>query len=101
MSEGEFDSVQKRLIGWLLVAVIGANSSILALNKFGTPDLRSDPFTGSDAEELEAELKAYVTQEFVNMRLTIPPIATKRRIYAIERWMEKQHPDFQPPTHEW
>ena len=100
MSEGEFDSIQKRLIGWLLIAVLGANSGVILLNK-NSPAMRSDPFTGADADELKAELKAYITQEFVNMRLTIPPLATKRRIYAIERWMEKEHPEFQPPTHEW
>ena len=100
MSEGEFDSIQKRLIGWLLIAVLGANSGVILLNK-NSPAMRSDPFTGADAEELEAELKNYVEQAFINHQATIPPIATKRRIYAIERWMEKQHPDFQPPTHEW
>jgi len=54
MSEEEFSGVQKRLIGWILIAVLGGNAG--AMLNLGTSKVRSDPFTGTQVRELEHQV---------------------------------------------
>ena len=54
MSEEEFSGVQKRLIGWILIAVLGGNAG--AMLNLGTSKVRSDPFTGSQGRDLQKQL---------------------------------------------
>ena len=54
MSEEEFSSVQKKLIFWIIVAVLGGNAG--AMLNLGTSKVRSDPFTGTEAREMQRQL---------------------------------------------
>ena len=54
MSEEEFSGVQKKLIGWILIAVLGGNAG--AMLNLGTSKVRSDPFTGSEGREMQKQL---------------------------------------------
>jgi hypothetical protein len=55
MSDDEFTGLQKKILGWLLVAVVGGNTGVILLNKT-SPDMRSDPFTGSEGRELQKQV---------------------------------------------
>lgn len=57
MSEDEFNSLQKRIMGWLLIAVLGGNTGVILLNK-SSPEMRSDPFTGSQGKELRNQISS-------------------------------------------
>jgi hypothetical protein len=100
MSDDEFSGVQKKIMAWLLIGVLGGNALVITLNK-ANPDMRSDPFTGTDAEELEADMRSYIDHKFVIHKLQIPPQATRSRVFALEEWARGQDPSFRRPTSNW
>jgi len=100
MSEDEFSNMQKKLLGWLLVVVLGGNTGVILLNK-SNPDMRSDPFTGTDAKELKEDLMKYTDNAFALHRLQIPPRCTREKIESIMDWVERQDPTFRSPCRGW
>ena len=54
MSEEELSTWQKKLFGWVIVAVLGGNAG--AMINFNTEKARSDPFTGTQGEELSRDI---------------------------------------------
>ena len=55
MSDEEFSGIQKKIFAWLLIAVLGSNAGMLALNK-ANPQFRADAFTGQEGKELESRI---------------------------------------------
>ena len=100
MSDDEFSSIQKKLIGWLLVGLLGGNSVVMLLNK-NNPDMRSDPFTGSDAKEMETRIRQYIDFRERKHHLSIPPEPTRDRVRAIEQWIRSQDPAFRQGSTKW
>jgi len=100
MSDDEFSSIQKKLIGWLLVGLLGGNSVVMLLNK-NTSGMRYDPFTGEDAKEMEARIRQYIDFRERKHHLSIPPEPTRERIRKLESWARSQDPAFRSGSNKW
>ena len=95
----EDDQTKKLLVG-VLLAVLGGNGFVIALNK-GSPSVRSDPFTGSEAKELKEDLMKYTDNAFALHRLQIPPRCTREKIESIIDWIERQDVLYKIPCRGW
>ena len=100
MSENENVSFDKKTLAWFLMVALGGNIGVLSLNR-ATPEVRSDPFTGAEAEELKAEIYKHILYREKVHHINIPPLKTRERIRALERHAEKNDPDFNSPTQGW
>ena len=114
---GNGDSPQSAFVGlhpWTLILLCvlgsatggGASTAIFA---------RPDPFTGSMGEELRREMLSRLEGTVAgnelalermewSIRTGMPPVATRRRIVAIERYLSECSGDgeiYEPPTLEW
>lgn len=97
----------------ILAVVVSAGGSGGALLTTMNPDLvRPDPFTGTQARELEEEMEAEhrrirdeLKLEIFKLELAIrrdmPPEPTRDRISDLEAAMIKLNPDYRPPTSRW
>jgi len=99
MSDDDFISYQRKLVGWFLAGLVSSVGINQGIQK--TTSIRYDPFTGHDAERLEERVMDYVDQRFKMHNTMIPPEATRKRIRYIERFLENKHQDFNTPTYHW
>ena len=81
---------------WVLIGSVGINQGIQT-----TTPSRYDPFTGADARKMRVEIMEYVDFQLAKHHIEIPPEPTRQRIRAIERLLEKVHPEFSPPSQQW
>ena len=93
------DQTKKLLVG-VLLAVLGGNAGVIALNK-SSPSVRADAFTATDAKELKEDLMKYTDNAFALHRLQIPPRCTREKIESIIDWVERQDPTFRSPCRGW
>ena len=54
MSDDDLDAIQKKIFGWVIVAVLGGNAGFI-LNAV-SPETRNDPFTGTEGAAMELRL---------------------------------------------
>lgn len=100
MSDDEFSGIQKKIIGWILIAVVGGNTGVILLNKQYV--VRADPFTGHDADELREDIMAEINTKLRLLKAeSMPPVATRRRIWSLEEHTIIDDPSYKRPTMEW
>lgn len=89
----------RAIIGGIISAIlfVGGISStgIIRVDKFGLSD-----YHRLEEEHNRHEEHARKVMEY-NIRKDMPPAVTKARIRAIERCLERNCTNFQPPTLEW
>lgn len=98
----------------IVLLLAGINTGELILDKKAFPE-RPDPYTGTQAKQLEKDLKAFSVKsdEFskreVFLRIAevekairddMPPAATKARIANIEQHLQEKD-GYKPVTYEW
>ena len=93
------DNTKKLLVG-VLIAVLGGNAGVIALNK-SSPSVRADAFTATDAKEMKEELIGYTDNAFALHRLQIPPRCTREKIESIIDWIERQDVLYKIPCRGW
>jgi hypothetical protein len=85
----------------LLMGALGGSS----VPMLAPPVVRPDPFRGTQAAALEARLEGKIAHELdrlrLQMRVELPPFATRRRIIALEEQMRITAPSFRPPSALW
>ncbi len=95
----EYKQAIAGMVAGMVFAIFGVDSYMLSRNP------RPDPFTGTDAVELEERLREQMTFQHNlldwNIRKDMPPENTRKRIKAIERCLERNCADFNPPTQDW
>lgn len=99
MSDDEFLKYQKRIAGWVFAALfssIGINQGIQSVTT-----VRHDPFTGTDARQMEERFHQFVYQQLEIHDKLIPPEKTRARIRAIETYLNKKYNDYTPPYYSW
>ena len=102
MANGDGSSGSWRV--WILSAALGAaaGGTVPALR----PELvRSDPFRGKDAHAMEDRIQAQIDRATnllrLEMRVNLPPHATRQRIIALEEAMRVIQPGYRPPSNLW
>ena len=93
------DNTRKLLVG-VLIAVLGGNAGVIALNK-SSPSVRADAFTATNAKELKEDLMKYTDNAFALHRLQIPPRCTREKIESIIDWIERQDAAYRIPCRGW
>ena len=96
----------------VVVAVAGISSISTVLVNRAVIDPRPDGITATEVEvislklrsEFEDKIRAVEQQckdQTRDLMLRRPPLKSRRRIVAIEHWIERQDVGWQPPTDEW
>lgn len=88
------------ILAMMLGALTGGAVPILA-----PPVVRPDPFRGQEAKDLERRMSERQDEALsrlrLEMRVMLPPHATRRRILALEEQLRITAPNFRPPTALW
>jgi len=101
------DTNGKRVTDWrsivlaLLMGLVGGGS----IPVLAPPIVRPDPFFGEQAKALEMRIEARRKDALdrlrLEMRVKLPPFATRRRILALEEAVRVIQPGYRPPSSLW
>ena len=97
MTDEQYTENRKLVIA-VVLAILGGNVGTL-LNKT-TPDVRNDPFTGTEARQMVDQLQFRIEQCEARIRKDMPPEPTRKKIRDIEIWLERTT-DFKVKEYHW
>ena len=96
-------AIIRKLTPWLVVGGMAlggvGGSGILRVDKFGESDF--DAAMIDHTQHMEQHIAREILHATILIEAKMPPAETKKRIRALERYVEKNDPAYQVPTQEW